>query len=173
MTVPAALALAAALAGCGGEPPEELGGFRLGLSQQEVMDMAGARGGFGCRLRASRPKRTLCEGPAEEGTVAVLVEGDSSVRVELRLEAGPEEPRGRVERFVEPFGDPAWIDRPVPPRTVPPEGYHTLWLDRDSLRALALVCAGTGLEPPCTAELTATSPSRVQAKLDTLLGIRR
>lgn len=162
-----------ALGGCGGEPPETLGGFGLDLTQQEVMDAAAARGGFNCRLRATYPAEAVCEGPAEEGVVTIHVRGDSVVRVALRLEPADEEPGGHVGRFVDPFGDPAWRDRPHPPRSSPPEGYHTQWLDRDSVRGLALVCAGPGLQPPCAAELAETSPAGVRARLDTLLGIPR
>ena len=147
--------------------------MRLGLTQQEVLDAVRARGGFNCRLRASRPKLTVCEGPAQGGTLTVVVEGDSVVRLGLRLDAGGEDPGRAVRRFVKPFGDAAWRDRPQPPRASPPEGYHTLWLDEDSTLGIALVCAGAGLEPPCTAELAETSPARVQARLDSLLGIVR
>lgn len=173
---PAGLAAGAllALGACGGEPPETLGGFGLDLTQQEVMDAAAARGGFNCRLRATYPAEAVCEGPAEEGVVTIHVRGDSVVRVALRLEPDAEgEPGGHVRRFVDPFGDPAWRDRPHPPRSSPPEGYHTQWLDRDSVRGLALVCAGPGLRPPCAAELAETSPAGVRARLDTLLGIPR
>lgn len=162
------------LTGCGGEPPETLAGFSLGLTQGELMEAARTRGGFGCRLRATRPKLTLCEGPSEEGVVRVLARGDSVESIALRLAPGAdEEPRRVIRRFVKPFGEPAWRDRPVPPRAVTPEGYHTFWIDGDSARAIALSCAGTDLEPPCTAELTETTPAGVRAKLDTLLGIRR
>lgn len=147
--------------------------MRLGMTQQEVLDAVRARGGFNCRLRASRPKLTVCEGPAEGGALTVVVEGDSVVRLELRLDAGGENPRRTVRRFVKPFGDAVWRDRPQPPRASTPEGYHTLWLDEDTTRGIALVCAGSGLAPPCTAGLAETTPQRVQARLDSLLGIVR
>lgn len=160
--------------GCGGEPPEGMGGFRLGESQEEVVAAARARGGFECRLRATSPSLAVCEGPAEEGVVSVLVRNDSLVRVSLRLDPGEDEDAERfMRRFVSSFGDPAWRDRPQAPGSVPPERYHTLWLDEDSSRGLALVCAGPRLQPPCTAELAETTPMGVHAKLDTLLGIRR
>lgn len=160
--------------GCGGEPPETLGGFQLGQTQQEVLADARARGGFSCRLQATYPTLASCEGPAEEGVVAVLVRGDSLVRVTLRLDPGEDDdPVRSMRRFVASFGEPAWRDRPQPPRSSPPEGYHTLWVDDDSIRGLALVCAGPGLEPPCTAQLAETSPAGVHAQLDALMGIRR
>ena len=150
-------------AGCGGGPPEQMGGFELGLTQEEVLERARERGGFGCRIRSSRPPRTVCEGLGEGGTVIVTVAGDSVVEVALRLDGRP----------MAPSGAPAWRDRPVPPRVLPPEGYHTLWVDRDSTRALALVCAGERLAPPCVATLRPATPAGIQAQLDTLLGIRR
>lgn len=160
--------------GCGGEPPETLGGFGLGESQQEVLAAARARGGFECRLRATSPRVAVCEGPAEEGVVSVLVRDDSLVRVSLLLDPREDEdPERFMRRFVSSFGDPVWRGRPQAPGSAPPERYHTLWLDEDSIRGLALLCAGPGLEPPCTAELAETSPMGVDAKLDTLLGIRR
>lgn len=78
-----------------------------------------------------------------------------------------------MRRFVRRFGAPAWRDRPhaMPSDTTPV--YHTLWLDRDSTRALAMMCVGERLVPPCVAELARTSPAAVEAKLDTLLRIRR
>lgn len=169
------------LAGCGGEPPSELAGFELGRTQGEVLEEAERRGGFDCRLRGTRPRVAICEGPAEEGWIGVTVRNDSVARLVLRLSGseGADEPRSdddarrAVRRFVRGFGEPAWRDRPVPPRSDPPEGYHTLWLPEDSSRALALVCAAEELGPPCTATLTPSSPAAVEAKLDTLLGIRR
>lgn len=162
-----------ALAGCGGEPPETLGGFSLGLTQAEVMAAARDRGGFGCRVRASRPPLTICSGPSEEGEVTAVVQADSVIAIALRLDAAGPEPRRVVERFVRPFGDPAWRDRPLPPQAPVPESYHTLWLDADSVRALAMSCDGPDLAPPCTAELRETTPAGVQATLDELLRIRR
>lgn len=160
--------------GCGGEPPERLGGFEVGANQQEVVEAARARDGFQCRLRGTSPSEALCEGPAEEGVVSVLVRGDSLIRVRLRLDpAEDEEPEAFMRRFVSPFGKPAWRDRPPAPGSPPPDRYHTLWLDEDSVRGLTLLCAGPELEPPCTAELAETSPMDVNAKLDSLLGILR
>lgn len=162
-----------ALAGCGGEPPETLGGFSLGLTQAEVMAEARERGGFGCRFRASSPPVTICAGPAEEGEVTAVVRADSVVAIQLRLDPADSEPGRAVQRFVRPFGDPAWRDRPQPPDAPVPDSYHTLWLDADSLRALGLSCAGPDLAPPCTAELRETTPAGVLAALDSLLRIRR
>ena len=162
------------LGGCRGEPPEALGGVELTATQQEVLAFAESRGSFSCRLRSSRPKLTVCEGPTEDGTLTVVILGDTVDRLELRLEPDPDEEPGRtVQRFTRGLGDPAWRDRPVPPRVSPPRGYHTLWVDPDTTRAIALVCDRPRLEPPCTAELVATSPGGLLAKLDTLLGIRR
>lgn len=160
--------------GCGGEPPESLGGFELGANQQEVLADARARDGFQCRLRGTSPSEARCEGPAEEGVVSVLVRGDSLIHVRLRLDPGEdEEPERFMRRFVSSFGKPVWRDRPPAPESPPPERYHTLWLDEDSVRGLTLLCARPELEPPCTAELAETSPRGVNAKLDTLLGILR
>jgi hypothetical protein len=173
LPAPTAAALLLALAGCGGEPPETLGGFELGLTHGQVMEAARARGGFSCRVRASRPPVTICTGPAEEGEVTAVVRDDSVVSIALRLDpAGPDGGR-TIRRFVEPFGDPGWRDRPQPPASPTPESFHTLWLDEDSIRALALSCAERELGPPCTAELYETTPAGVQATLDSLLRIRR
>lgn len=161
------------LTGCADAPPDTLGGFRLGMTRDEVMEAVRSRGGFSCRLRGSRPPLTACEGGAEEGRVAVLVRGDSLVSVELQLAPAGDRPRRRVRRFADPFGEPAWRDRPYPGGPAPVDGYHTLWLDQDTSRAVAVVCAGEALAPPCTARLTGTSPRQVEAQLDSLLGIRR
>ncbi|MFW5947670.1 MAG: hypothetical protein ACOCUW_04180, partial [Gemmatimonadota bacterium] len=131
---------AAALAGCGGEPPEGLAGFRLGMTQPELLAEADARMGFTCRARATRPPQTACAGPAEEGQVEAVVRGDSVVRITLELArdaADPSAAADAVRRFVRGFGDPAWRDRPYPPPSGPrpsdpPEGYHTFWVDVDS-----------------------------------------
>lgn len=162
-----------AVGACGGEPPEGLGGFRLGMTQSEVMDTAYARPEFVCRLVASRPKVTLCSGPTEQGMVEALVRGDSAVQITLEVAREAEDPAGATRRFARPFGDPAWFDRPYPPTSSPPEGYHTFWLNEDSTRGIAMICRGRDLEPPCNARLTTTSPAGVEAKLDSLLNIRR
>jgi hypothetical protein len=160
--------------GCEGSPPETLGGFGLGLTQSELMEEARLRGGWGCRLRASRPPLTICEGPVEEGTVTVTIEGDSARSVRLRMAPDPDDDPGRaVRRWAGDFGTPLWRDRPYPPRSDPPTGYHTYWANEDSTRSLALVCAGREMAPPCTAELERASPVRVRATLDSLLGITR
>jgi hypothetical protein len=167
-----ALALLIGLTGCGGEPPEQLGGFELGLTQDEMLAAARERGGFACRLRSSRPKLAACEGPTEDGIVTVTARADTVVRIELRLAPGADDdPARAVRRFARPFGDPAWRDRPLPPRATTPERYHTLWLDEDTTRSVALACDGAELAPPCTAELRPTSPAAVRARRDTLLGI--
>lgn len=161
-----------ALGACGGEPPEELGGFRLGLSQSELMAQAYDREGFVCRLVASRPKVTFCSGPAELGMVEAMARGDSTVRVTLEIGRDAEDPARAVREFVDPFGDPAWRDRPYPPTSDPPEGYHTLWVSGDSTRAIALLCHGEALGPPCNARLMRTTPAAIEAKRDSLLNIR-
>ena len=159
--------------GCGGEPPEALGGFRIGMSQSEAMDTAYAREGFTCRLLASVPKQTLCSGPTDQGMVEALVRGDSTVRVTLEVARSAEDPVAATRRFARSFGDPAWRDRPYPPTADPPEGYHTLWVDRDTTRSIAMICRGPELAPPCNARLATTSPAGLEARLDSLLGIRR
>lgn len=169
---PAALAVVI-LGACGGEPPEGLGGFDLELTQSQVMEEAGGRDGFTCRLRATRPKVTICGGPTAEGPVEVWVQGDSTARITLRKEGTGEEGRRAVRGMAGDFGEPAWRDRPYPPQSQPPESYHTLWVDEDTTRSVALICRGTGLEPPCSVELKPTSPTQLLAQLDTLLGIRR
>lgn len=163
-----------AVPGCGGGPPESLAGFALGHDQAQTMEIARSLGGFQCRLRSSRPKLTVCEGPVDEGIVGVVVRDDTVVSVSLRLEPAPDDrPRRVIRRFARPFGDPVWRDRPYPPLELPPRGYHTLWVDDDTARAIALVCDGEQLTPPCTAELTPISPAGLEARLDTLMGIRR
>lgn len=165
--------LVLALIGCGGEPPAELAGFALGLSQADAADVARSYGTFTCRYRGVRPPAMTCEGTTPEGAVRVFVEDDVTRSIRLGLEPAGADPRRAMQRFVDGFGDPAWRERPVPPRARTVEGYHTMWVSEDSTRALATVCAGTELEPPCVAELTTTSPAGVAAKLDTLLGLRR
>ena len=160
-------------AACGGEPPEELGGFTLTMSQSEVMDEAYSRPDYVCRLVASRPKVTFCSGPTDQGMLEVTVRGDSARRITLEVARNADDPADATQRFARPFGTPAWRDRPYPPTAVPPEGYHTFWVDRDSTRGLAMICRGEELGPPCNARLMRTSPAGVQAKLDSLLNIRR
>lgn len=163
--------LVAGLAACGGSPPEELGGFALGMSQAQVVEAARAAGSFTCRMRGTRPRITTCEGPTPEGTVRVLVRDDVARVITLRRDPEGRDPQRQMRRSVRGFGDAAWRERPYPGRERPVEGYQTLWLNEDSTRALATVCAGTGLRPPCVLELATTSPAGVLAKLDTLLGI--
>ena len=162
------------LPGCGGEPPEEMGGFSLHLSQQELLRTARQRPGFGCVLRATRPPVTFCRGPDEQGYVTATARGDSVSDIALRLEpAGrADEPDPMVRELVDPVGEPAWRDRPMPPRAAEADSFHTLWLTDDSTRALALVCARPELGAPCTARLSRTSPAEVLGLLDSLLGIR-
>lgn len=170
--LPVLLALVG-LGACGGEPPEALGPFRLGMTQSEVMDTAYSRPEFVCRLVASRPKMTLCSGPTEQGRVEALVRGDSAVQVTLEVARHADDPARATRRFARRFGDPAWFDRPYPPTSDPPDGYHTFWLNEDSTRGIAMICRGKELGPPCNARLTTTSPAGVEAKLDSLLNIRR
>lgn len=167
-----ALLASAALAGCGGEPPEELAGFRLGMTQAELMDDAYGREGFVCRLVASRPKLTFCSGPTELGEVEAMARGDSTVRITLEVGRDAADPGEVIRELVDPFGSPAWRDRPYPPTSDPPEGYHTLWITGDSTRAIALLCRGEALGPPCNARLMRTTPAGIEAKLDSLLNIR-
>ena len=171
----AVLAAALTLGACGGgEPPEQLAGFRLDMSQRQLMAEANSRTGFTCRLTASRPKLTSCAGTTAEGRVEAVVTGDSAdMAITLELARAASEPRRAVREFVEPFGRPAWRDRPFPPLVDPPEAYHTFWVDRDSTRGIALICDGEDLTPPCNARLARITPAGVQAKLDTLMGIRR
>lgn len=167
------LLAALAVGACGGEPPEELGGFRLDMTQAQVMDLAYDRQGFVCRLVASRPKQTVCSGPSELGRLEAAVVGDSgTVRITVEIGRETEDPAAAVRDFVDPFGEPAWRDRPYPPTADPPEGYHTLWLDADSTRAVAMICRGEALGPPCNARLMTTTPAGIRAKLDSLLNIR-
>lgn len=167
------LLLAGLALACGGEPPEELGGFRLDMTQSEVMELAYDRQGFVCRLVASRPKQTVCSGPSELGRLEAAVLGDSgSVRITVEIARDAEDPAAAVREFVDRFGEPAWRDRPYPPTSDPPEGYHTLWVSGDSTRAIALLCRGEALGPPCNARLTRSSPVAIEAKLDSLLNIR-
>ncbi|MBW3553178.1 MAG: hypothetical protein KY466_06700 [Gemmatimonadetes bacterium] len=173
MTRLASCCVVMALAGCGGEPPAELGGFALGMSQAAAAEAARSYGTFTCRYRGVRPPSMTCEGTIREGVVRVVVVDDVTRSITLRRAAGGADPQRAMQRFVDGFGDPAWRERPVPPRARTVEGYHTLWVSEDSTRALATVCAGTELRPPCTVELTTTSPAGVVAKLDTLLGLRR
>lgn len=170
---PSLVLVLAVLTGCGGEPPEGLGPFRLGMSQSEFMDTAYNRAEYVCRLVASRPKVTFCSGPTGHGTVEAMARGDSTVRITLEVARSATDPVEATRAFAQPFGKPAWRDRPYPPLSDPPEGYHTFWVDDDSTRGVAMICRGEELEPPCNARLTVTSPTGVQAKLDSLMNIRR
>lgn len=165
--------LAAALVGCGGGPPRSMDGFSLGMSREEVLAEVRSRGGFTCSIRGTRPSLTLCEGPTSDGSVRVVVRQDSVVEVTVRTEPPARSPQRAMQRLARRFGEPAWRERPYPPRPARPEGYHSLWLSRDSTRSVAMLCQGERLTPPCTIELAATSPASIQAKLDSLLQIRR
>jgi hypothetical protein len=169
----AALSVALILTGCGGGPPRDLAGFTLGMSQDQAMARVRSIGGFTCHVRGTIPRLTSCEGATSEGVVKVVIRDDVTVGVSLRTEPAGRNPRRKMRRFVKGFGDPAWRERPYPTRFDPLEGYHTFWLDRDSTRSIAMVCAGQKLEPPCTAELALTSPAAVHSTLDALLGIER
>lgn len=165
--------VAAPMAGCGGGPPRELAGFSLGMSQEQVMEEARRMGGFTCHVRGTRPRLTACEGQTPDGTVQVTVQDNATVAIALVRDPAGRNPQRQMRRFVKGFGDPAWRDRPFPTRSDPSQGLHTIWLSADSTRAMALVCAGRRLEPPCTAELAVTSPAQVLAALDGLMGIQR
>jgi hypothetical protein len=161
------------LAGCGRSPPSELGGFGLRMSQEQVVAESRARTGSTCHLTGTRPRLTVCQGFDPGGDFRVVVLDDAITSIRIRLEPEGRRPQRAVRRFVKKFGDPVWRERPYHSPLDPAAGYHTLWLSRDSTRSLALICADRGLAPPCFAELTRTSPTAVEAKLDTLLGIRR
>lgn len=165
--------LALALAGCSGSPPRELGGFGLGMSQEQVVEESRRRGGSTCQLTGTRPRLTVCQGFQPGDRYRVTVVDDATASIHLRMDPGGRRPQREVRRFVRRFGTPVWRERPTPPAIESAGGYHTYWIDRDSTRSLALVCADRGLVPPCSAELARTSPAAVEAKLDTLLGIRR
>jgi hypothetical protein len=168
-----ALALAAPLAACGGGPPRELAGFALGMSQEQVMAQARRTGGFTCHLHGTRPRLTTCQGHTPDGEVQVIVQENMTVAISLVREPSGRNPRRQMRRFVKGFGDPAWRERPYPSRFDTVQGYHTLWVNSDSTRSLALVCAGRRTEPPCRAMLEVTTPGDVHASLDSLLGIQR
>jgi hypothetical protein len=165
-----ALGVALVMAGCGGSPPRELAGFALGESQEEVLARA-RPGGFTCHLRGTVPRVTACDGDTDEGHARVVVRNDATVFISLDLDPGGRNPQRVMRRYVRRFGTPAWTERPYPPAEA--DRFHTLWLDRDSTRALAMICSGRGLAPPCTAELTRTTPRQVQTRLDSILNIRR
>jgi hypothetical protein len=158
-------------AGCRDEPPRSLAGFALGMSQERAMAEARSHGGFTCSVRGTQPRQSVCEGDTPDGPVRVLVHQDTLVEVTVRMDPDVRNPRRAMRHFVRKFGEPAWRERPYPSRFAPLEGHHTLWLDRDSTRSVALVCDGPRLEPPCLVELAATSPARVLATLDSLLEI--
>lgn len=169
----AALTVALILGGCGGGPPRDLAGFALGMSRDQAMTKVRGMGGFTCHVRGTIPPLTTCEGATSEGVVQLVIRDDVTVAVSLRTEPAGRNPRRKMRRFVKGFGDAAWRERPYPSRFDPLEGYHTFWLDRDSTRSIAMICAGQKLEPPCTAELTLSSPASVHSTLDALLGIQR
>ncbi len=144
------------------------------MSQTQVMAEANARPGFTCRLQASRPKLTACAGPTDQGRVEAVVVGDSGrVRITLELAREAEDPARATRDFAKPLGSPAWRDRPYPPLSDPPEGYHTYWVDQDSTRGVSMICRGEELGPPCNARLATITPAGVEAKLDSLMNIRR
>lgn len=165
--------LGLALPACGGSPPRELGGFGLHMSQEQVVVESRGRGASSCTLTGTRPRLTVCEGfePGEQYRVVVLDDTTTSIR--LRMAPDGRRPERELRRFARTFGDPAWRERPAPMPGESARGYHTLWLDRDSSRALALTCRDRRLVPPCYAELTRTSPAAIEATLDSLLNIRR
>jgi hypothetical protein len=164
-------ALALVLPSCGRGPPRALSGFSLGMPQDEVLERARKLGGFTCSIRGTRPPVTICEGPTADGEVLVTVRDDEVVRVGLRRVPEGRRPQRDMRRFVSRYGDPAWRERPYPSRFEPLEGYHTLWLNRDSTRWVAAICHGQRLEPPCSIDLAVTSPAGVRLLLDGLLGI--
>lgn len=169
----ACLPVAMGMAGCGGGPPRDLAGFALGTPGDQAMAKVRSLGGFTCHVRGTIPRLTTCDGTTSEGAVQVVIRDDVTVSVSLRTEPSGRNPRRQMRRFSKAFGDPAWRERPYPTRFDPVEGYHTFWLDKDSTRSIAMVCAGPKLEPPCNARLALTSPAAVHATLDSLLGIRR
>jgi hypothetical protein len=164
--------VALGLAACSDPPGRDLAGFRLGMPQDDVMEIVRGHGTFTCQLRGTIPRLTTCEGTTTDGPVQVIIRNGETVSISLVLDPGGRRPQRAIRRFVRKLGDPAWQERPFPPLD-PDHGYHTLWMNRDSTRALALVCSGRRLEPPCTAELSRSEPAMVQARLDTLLGIHR
>ncbi len=161
------------LAGCGGGPPRSVDGFKLGMTREQVLSEARSRGGFTCNVLGTRPALTVCEGPARDGSVRVVVEQDAAVEVTLRTDPRVRNPRRAMQRFARRFGEPAWRERPYPPSPATPDGYHTLWLNRDSTRSVAMLCRDRQLTPPCAIELAATSPAAVHTTLDSLLHIQR
>jgi hypothetical protein len=163
--------LTVALTGCGRSPPKEMAGFGLGMSQDQVVTEAARHGGFTCHLSGTRPRLATCAGTTAQGPARVRVRENQVVAVSLEMDPGGRRPQRAMRRFTRRFGEPAWEERPFPTPFDSITGYHTLWLNRDSTRALGVVCAGRRLAPPCTAELSRTSPDAVEMKLDSLLGI--
>jgi hypothetical protein len=171
LTVPW-LALALALPGCGSSPPEELAGFRLAMSQQEVVLEARGRGDSACHLTGTRPRVAVCEGTRPGEAYRVVAVDDRTTYIRTELPVDERRPERAVRRFRGRLGEPAWRDRPYASSEYAP-AFHTLWLDRDSTRYLAMTCAARGFGPPCSAELARATPAAIEAKLDTILGIRR
>lgn len=167
------LLLAATLAGCRGSPPNALAGFRLGMTQEQVLQEGRRHGDFTCNIRGTVPRLMTCHGPTTHGALRVSVRDDVTTYLGVYMDAEGARPERVTRRFVRRFGTPAWKERPHPMPFDSIDGYHTFWLARDSTRALGMTCVGKGLVPPCFAELTRTSPAAVEAKLDSLLRIRR
>jgi hypothetical protein len=165
--------LVLAVAACGGAPPPALGGFRLDMSQEQVVAEA-RRGGEGqCNLKGTRPRIATCEGIRAGAAFRVVVVDDTTAYIRVGMHAVGRGPAREMRRLTRRLGDPVWKERPYQAPLLPSTGFHTLWLNRDSTRSLALICEGRGLTPPCSAELARTSPPEVESRLDALLGIRR
>jgi hypothetical protein len=143
------------------------------MSQEQVVLETRRRGDSACHLSGTRPRVAVCEGRRSGEQFRVVVLDDAATSIRAPVPAHGRRPQRDVRRFVRRFGEPAWRDRPYHPASEPAPGYHTLWLDRDSTRSLAMICAARALGPPCSAELARTSPAAVEAKLDSILNIRR
>jgi hypothetical protein len=167
------LTLALALVACRDSPPTELAGFRLSMSQEQVVLETRRRGDAACHLTGTRPPVAICEGRRAGDEFRVVVVGDTTASIRAPVPARGRRPHRDVGRFVRRFGEPAWRDRPYHPPSEPTPGFHTLWLTRDTTRSLAMICASRALGPPCAAELARTSPAAIEAKLDSILNIRR
>jgi hypothetical protein len=168
-----ALLLAATVAACRGSPPNGLAGFRLGMTQEQVLAEGRRQGDFTCNIRGTVPRLMTCHGPTAQGQMRVSVHDDVTTYLGVYMDVDEPRPERVTRRFVRRFGTPVWRERPhrMPFDSI--EAFHTFWLARDSTRGLGMTCVGVGLEPPCFAELTRTTPAAVEAKLDSLLQIRR
>jgi hypothetical protein len=167
------IVLALASAGCGGSPPTELAGFSLAMSQEQVITESRRRAQATCHIKGTRPRVTVCEGVGPDEEFRVIVVNDTTTHIRVTMRPDGRRPQRVMRRFTRAFGKPVWRERPHQPPLHANTGFHTLWLNRDSTRAVALVCADTRLAPPCAVELARTSPPAVEAILDELLGIRR